>query len=71
LYVLRKSFGAWSAGTPLYVKDGFFEVGGEVVPLDLVTQRRERTTVEPVINSRARRKQNKEARQLVESLKGN
>jgi hypothetical protein len=63
-YVLRKSFGAHSAGTPVYEHEGEFQIGlyndARDVPSELVVKRRNRIVMRPnTTTSRQRRKDNK------------
>lgn len=58
-YVLRKSFGAHSAGTRVdEVLDNevyYFAIGKTEVPINLVVKRRSMTRMVPTTNSRERR----------------
>jgi hypothetical protein len=61
VYVLRKSFGAYSAGTRVSYDE---ETGGcyifdTDIPAELVVRRRDMTRMVPTINSRERRRRMK------------
>jgi hypothetical protein len=68
MYVLRKSYGPYSAGTMVdkcpapatcFDKDGLF------IPEDLVVKRRNMTRYGPAINSRDRRRREKEVQKAL------
>lgn len=62
MHVLRKSFGAYSAGTPLHqVIEGVWYVGHTMntVPNDLVTKRRDRIVMRPNNSSSRDRRREK------------
>jgi len=66
MHVLRKSYGPYSAGTEVEVQwDGKVMYGmfiGELdIPSDVVVQRRSRSMMVPLTNSRERRKARKAA----------
>lgn len=69
MYVLRKSFGAYSAGTMVdEVLDNevyYFMVGDTEVPIDLIVQRRNMTRYGPAINSKERRRREKEVKKAL------
>ena len=69
MYVLRKSFGPYSAGTMVdEVLDNevhYFMVGSTEVPIDLVVKRRDMTRYGPAINSREKRRREKEVKKAL------
>jgi hypothetical protein len=69
MYVLRKSFGAWSQGTMVdEVLDNevhYFMIGDTEVPIDYVVQRRNMTRYGPAINSKERRRREKEVKKAL------
>lgn len=78
MYALRKSFGAYSAGTrveraeidgdvsyAIFNKRIQNSVVGVAVPADLVVQRRSMTRYVPAINSRERRRREKAAKRAL------
>ena len=66
MYVLRKTFGAWSTGTAVrFGLDGIFYIGDEVVPEDMVVKRRDMTRYGPAINSKEKRRREKEVKKAL------
>ena len=71
MHVLRKGYKQWSAGTRVdVVPGGGFAIFDLDIPDALVVKRRSMTAVVPLINSRARRKQTKLAKQIVLGMVG-